>query len=92
MAESGAPVAFKNLMRTSVCGGHNLPPLVEIELRSMPKLGGYQSPWHGHMTAGAHIDFLGQKKNRVKGKPCYSRSILVLKPENGTFSFPKSTF
>ena len=40
MAESGAPVAFKNLMRTSVCGGHNLPPLVEIWLRSLPKLGG----------------------------------------------------
>ena len=35
--------------------------------------------------------FSGQKK-RVKGKPWYRRSILGLKPGNGTFSFPKSTF
>ena len=36
--------------------------------------------------------FFGPVKNRVKGRPCYRRSILVLKLGNGTFSFPKSTF
>ena len=36
--------------------------------------------------------FFGPLKNCVKGKPCYRRSILVLKMGNGTFSFPKSPF
>ena len=34
----------------------------------------------------------GPGKNRVKGKPCYRRSILVLKWGNGTFELPKSIF
>ena len=29
--------------------------------------------------------FFGPGKNRVKGKPRYRRSILVLKPQNGEF-------
>ena len=36
--------------------------------------------------------FFGPGKNRVKGKPRYRRSILVLKPQNGEFELPKSTF
>ena len=36
--------------------------------------------------------FFGPGKNRVKGKPRYRRSILVLKPQNGEFSSSKSTF
>ena len=36
--------------------------------------------------------FFGTQKNRVKGKQRYRRTILVLKWENGTFEFPKSTF
>ena len=32
--------------------------------------------------------FFGTQKNRVKGKPSYRRTFLVLKQENG----PKSTF
>ena len=31
-------------------------------------------------------------KNRVKGKPCYRRRILVLKPKNGDYESSKSTF
>ena len=36
--------------------------------------------------------FFGPGKNRVEGKPRYRRSILVLKPQNGEFDNPKSTF
>ena len=36
--------------------------------------------------------FSGPRKNRVKGKPRYRRSILVLKPPNGEFKSSKSTF
>ena len=36
--------------------------------------------------------FFGPWKNRVKGKPRYRRSILVLKPQNGEFESSKSTF
>ena len=36
--------------------------------------------------------FFGPGKNRVKGKPRYRRSILVLKPQNGEFETLKSTF
>ena len=36
--------------------------------------------------------FFGPGKNRVKGKPRYRRSILVLKPQNGEFETSKSTF
>ena len=36
--------------------------------------------------------FFGPGKNRVKGKPRYRRSILVLKPKNGEFEGSKSTF
>ena len=36
--------------------------------------------------------FFWPGKNRVKGKPRYRRSILVLKPQNGEFSSSKSTF
>ena len=36
--------------------------------------------------------FFGPEKNRVKGKPRYRRSILVLKPQNGEFESSKSTF
>ena len=36
--------------------------------------------------------FFGPGKNRVKGKPRYRRSILVLKPQNGEFENSKSTF
>ena len=36
--------------------------------------------------------FFGTQKNRVKGKPRYRRSILVLEQENGTFLHSKSTF
>ena len=36
--------------------------------------------------------FFGPWDNRVKGKPRYRRSILVLKPQNGEFELPKSTF
>ena len=36
--------------------------------------------------------FFGPGKYRVKGKPRYRRSILVLKPQNGEFELPKSTF
>ena len=36
--------------------------------------------------------FFGPGKNRVKGKPRYRRSILVLKPQNGEFESSKSTF
>ena len=36
--------------------------------------------------------FFGPGKNRVKGKPRYRRSILVLKPQNGEFEISKSTF
>ena len=35
--------------------------------------------------------FYGTQKNRVKGKQRYSRTVLVLKWENGTFELPKST-
>ena len=36
--------------------------------------------------------FFGPGKNSVNGKPRYRRSILVLKPKNGEFEFPKSAF
>ena len=36
--------------------------------------------------------FFGPGKKRVKGKPRYRRSILVLKPQNGEFESSKSTF
>ena len=36
--------------------------------------------------------FFGPGKNRVKGKPRYRRSILVLRPKNGEYGSPKSTF
>ena len=36
--------------------------------------------------------FFGPGKNRVKGKPRYRRSILVLKPKNGEYVSSKSTF
>ena len=36
--------------------------------------------------------FFGPWKNRVKEKPRYRRSILVLKPQNGEFEASKSTF
>ena len=36
--------------------------------------------------------FFGPGENRVKGKPRYRRSILVLKPQNGEFETSKSTF
>ena len=36
--------------------------------------------------------FFGPGKNRVKGKPRYRRSILVLKPQNREFESSKSTF
>ena len=36
--------------------------------------------------------FFGPEKNRVKGKPRYRRSILVLKPQNGEFEKSKYTF
>ena len=36
--------------------------------------------------------FFGPGKNRVKGKPRYRRSVLVLKPQNGDFEYSKSTF
>ena len=36
--------------------------------------------------------FFGPEKNRVKGKPRYRRSILVLKPQNRVFESSKSTF
>jgi len=36
--------------------------------------------------------FFGPGENLVKGKPRYRRSILVLKPQNGEFDNPKSTF
>ena len=36
--------------------------------------------------------FFGPGKNRVKGKPFYRRSILVLKPKNGEYESSKSTF
>ena len=36
--------------------------------------------------------FFGPRKNRVKGKPRYRRSIKVLKPQNGEFEASKSTF
>ena len=36
--------------------------------------------------------FFEPGKNRVKGKPCYRRSILVLKPQNGEFEHSNSTF
>ena len=36
--------------------------------------------------------FFGPGKNRVKGKPCYWRSVLVLKPKNGELENSKSTF
>ena len=36
--------------------------------------------------------FFGPDKNRVKGKPRYRRSILVLKPQNGEFGSPKTPF
>ena len=36
--------------------------------------------------------FFGTQKNRVKGKPRYRRSILVLKPQNGEYESSKSTF
>ena len=36
--------------------------------------------------------FFGTQKNRVKGKPRYRRSVLLVKQENGTLLLPKSTF
>ena len=36
--------------------------------------------------------FFGPEENRVKGKPHYRRSILVLKPKNGEYGSSKSTF
>jgi hypothetical protein len=36
--------------------------------------------------------FFRPQKNRVKGKPRYRRSILVLKPQNGEYESSKSTF
>ena len=36
--------------------------------------------------------FCGPRKNCVKGKPHYRRSILVLKPKNGEYESSKSTF
>jgi hypothetical protein len=36
--------------------------------------------------------FLGNQKNRVKGKPHYRRTIIEIKLENETFELPKSTF
>ena len=44
------------------------------------------------VTGSPPLTRLGPEKNRVKGKPCYRRSILVLKRGFGTFSFQKSTF
>ena len=36
--------------------------------------------------------FLGERKNREKQNPRVTRSFLVLKPQNGGKTFPKSTF
>ena len=36
--------------------------------------------------------FFGPRKNRVRGKPHYRRSILVLKPQNVEYESSKSTF
>ena len=36
--------------------------------------------------------FFGTQKYRVKGKPHYRRSIVVLKPQNGEYESSKSTF
>ena len=36
--------------------------------------------------------FFGPGKNRVKGKPHYRRSILVLKPQNEKFESSKFSF
>ena len=44
--------------------------------------------WYRHSSSR----YFGTQKNRVKGKPRYRRSILVLKPKNGEYSRPKSTF
>ena len=43
---------FQNLVWTPVWGGHNLPPMVEIGLRWLPKLGVDMSPRpHAHRRA-----------------------------------------
>ena len=36
--------------------------------------------------------FWGERKNREKLNPRVTRSLLVLKPQNGGKTFPKSTF
>ena len=48
--------------------------------------------WEFYTGSPPLTRFFGPEKNRVKGKPCYRRSIFVLKQGNGTFLFPKSTF
>ena len=47
---------------------------------------------HGSTGPPPLTRFFGPGKNRVKGKPRYRRSILVLKPQNGEFGNSKSTF
>ena len=57
---AGVPVAFKTLC------GHNLPPLVEIGLRWLPKLGVDASPRpHAHRRACCLVQ--EQKKVHMKG-------------------------
>ena len=53
-----------------------------------------EGPWLLFITTGTPplTRFSGPGKNRVKGKPRYRRSILVLKPQNGEFERSKSTF
>ena len=62
-------------------------------LRFPPKNEQKQVDLRYHSTGTPPLTrFFGPGKNRVKGKPRYRRSILVLKPQNGEFESSKSTF
>ena len=70
-----------------------------LQLYDIPRL--YKSGWWTPITFQIRIvttgtpplmQLFGPWKNRVKGKPHYRRSILVLKPQNGEYISSKSTF
>ena len=68
---SGAPkYGFQNLEGTSVYGGNNLPPLVGIGLRWLPKLDVDTSPRpHAHRRACENVNSMQISPYSSKGIP-----------------------
>ena len=66
--------------------------VVEFPGAGMGRLITINSELNGATGTPPLTRFFGPVENRVKGKPRYMRSILVLKPKNGEYVSPKSTF